>query len=117
MSKIIKQFLMTAAVCLMTSSAFASSVKISVDEYLPTNFEFIFKIKSEKFSNVKVDCQGFINNVEVQFLNGDKDILVLDIGECEDIHGKIITSLQENDDACLMIDFDKRWYDVKSTCN
>lgn len=114
MSKLIKFFL----VLLISTLSFGQSVKIDVEDYFQAdeNFEFIFEIKNHDYKKIIVDCQGFINNIGIELENGYKDILVLDIGECEDIHSKIVVSLQENDDACLMIDFDKRWYDVKSSC-
>lgn len=113
MSKLIKLFL----VLLITTASFGQSVKIDVQEYLQTDMEFIFEIKSSDYKKVIVDCQGFINNVNIELENGYKDILVLDIGECEDIHEKIVTNLSKEDSSCLKIDFEKRWYDVTPSCD
>lgn len=115
MSKLIKFFL----VLLISTLSFGQSVKIDVEDYFQAdeNFEFIFEIKNHDYKKIIVDCQGFINNIGIELENGYKDILVLDIGECEDIHTKIMTNLTKEDSSCLKIDFDKRWYAVTPTCD
>lgn len=112
MSKLIKLLVLV----FISTMSLAQSVKIEIEEYLQTDFEFIFEIKNQNFKKVVVDCQGFINNVNIELENGHKDILVLDVFECEEIHEMIVTNLSEKDSACLKIDFEKRWYGVTPSC-
>lgn len=98
-------------------SIFAQTAKVNVEDYLSTDMEFIFEIQSHEYNKVILDCQGFINNVNLEFQDGSKQLMVLDIGECEDIHSKIVTGLQKDAGACLKLDFDRRAYRVDSSCD
>ena len=96
----------------------ASPLHIQVEEYLPTDMDFIFEISNENFDKVTLDCQGFINSVGLQGHNGEKEMMVLDIGECEDIHAGIVRGLQNDRPVCLSLDLDYRAYRVsEQECN
>ncbi len=98
-------------------STFADTAEINVEDYLSTDMEFIFEIQNHAYSKVILDCQGFINNVNIQYTDGSSQLMVLDIGECEDIHSQIVTGLEKESGACLKLDFDRRAYRVDSTCD
>ncbi len=76
--------------------------------------DFIFIIENNYFERVTLDCQGFINGVYLKHHNGSEQTLVLDIGECEDIHRKIITNLRNDSPSCLFVDLERRRYDLSS---
>jgi len=113
MRKLIGLLLLTLSI-----SINASTLDIQVEDYLETDFDFMFEIENKNFNKVVLDCQSFINGVN---LYGDKDehaVLVLDIGECEDIHFAIIEGMKNSSPVCLSLDFDNRAYKVSEDfCN
>jgi len=103
---------------LFVSLTQASTLDVQVENYINTDFDYMFEIKNKNFKKVVLDCQSFINGVN---LYGDQDehaVLVLDIGECEHIHFSIIEAMEKESPVCLSLDFDNRAYQVKEDfCN
>ncbi len=101
-------------VVFLSTSIFADTHYIDVEKYLSTDMDFIFEIENEYFDKVKLDCQGFINGVYMKHHNGHEQTLVLDIGECEDIHRKIVTNIRNSKSSCLFVDLERRKYSLTS---
>ncbi|WP_155897213.1 hypothetical protein [Bacteriovorax sp. BSW11_IV] len=98
---------------LLSTNAFAAGLNLKVDDYRPTDFEYMFEIQNSKFSKVILDCQSFIN--EVRFYQDSSTVLgsfMLDIQECEDIHFSIVELKEKGKTSCLRLDFDNQTYDV-----
>lgn len=98
---------------LFAGNAFSYDLNVKVDEYSPTDFEYMFKISNQSYSKIILDCQSFIN--EIRFYNKDETLLgnfMLDIQECEDIHFSILELKNEGKKSCLKLDFDRAAYAV-----
>ena len=96
-----------------TLSTHASTLDIQVEDYLDTDFDFMFEIQNKNFERVILDCQSFINGVNLYNEDGDHAVLVLDIGECEDIHFAIVDGIKNDGPVCLSLDFNNRAYKVR----
>jgi hypothetical protein len=102
----------------LSISVSASTLDIQVENYLETDFDFMFEIQNKNFDKVVLDCQSFINGVNLYGEGGEHAVLVLDIGECEDIHFSIIEGMQNDSPVCLSLDFNNRAYKVSEDfCN
>lgn len=97
---------------LFSLSTLAQVQSIQVEEYLSTDMDFIFEISNKNYEKVVLDCQGFINGVNLYDHHGRHDLLILDIGECEDIHVQIVQGLEKEAPVCLKVDLDRRAYQV-----
>jgi hypothetical protein len=103
---------------LLSAQVFAAPVKVDVEEYLPTNLDFMFIIKNKSFKKIVLDCQSFINGVNFLSHDDQKEIFMLDYGQCEDIHTQIYQAKKETGKACLMLEFEMGIYKVTNqACN
>ncbi len=109
--RLIKQLITSA---ILVQSVYSQVYHIDVEEFKRTDMEYIFEIVNRDFEKVTVDCQGFINMVALEHYSGDKENLILDVTECEDILFKIYENTLENIPSCLMTNLDQRRYSVTS---
>jgi hypothetical protein len=65
--------------------------------------DYMFLIKSEGYDKVILDCQSFINGLNL-FKNDEKKVFTLpSYGHCISIHKQILTNVKEESPSCIKI--------------
>jgi hypothetical protein len=78
--------------------------KTPVLDYLSTDMDYIFEIKTTKFEKVTLDCQSFFNGINF-YENGEvKHNIYLEMFECEEMNQFFKDSKAENLPVCLGLD-------------
>jgi hypothetical protein len=75
-----------------------------VQDYVPTDMDFIFEVKTNKFEKVILDCQSFITGMDF-FEDGKvKYNVYLDMFQCEEMHNFLADSKRDNLPVCIGLD-------------
>lgn len=97
---------------LSLTSVFAYDIQI--ENYYRTNMDYIFVIEDHNYERITLDCQGFINNVKIEQLNGTVDFFQLGYGECGEIHNQIMKNIANKLPVCLQLYMDSSSWRVKN---
>ncbi len=78
--------------------------KMSMLDFLSTDMDYVFEVKTTKFDKVILDCQSFITGMS--FSNGgvEKSNIFLDIYECGEVMTYLEESKRDNLPVCLGLD-------------
>ena len=78
--------------------------RMPMQDFLTTDMDYIFEVKTNKFDKVILDCQSFITGMS--FSNGgvEKSNIFLDIVECGEVLTFLEESKRDNLPVCIGLD-------------
>ncbi|MFG1500825.1 hypothetical protein ABMA70_11525 [Halobacteriovorax sp. XZX-3] len=99
MNKIILATLLS----MLSWSAFSAVKTIDVEAYFKTDMDFMFSIKNKNYDKVILDCQGFINGLNLYSTRGHDIFTLPGYGHCMAIHNEIIKNINDEKSSCLVL--------------
>ncbi|EPZ49798.1 hypothetical protein M902_0454 [Bacteriovorax sp. BAL6_X] len=99
MNKIILALILT----ILSWSALAGVKTIEVEAYFKTDMDFMFSIKNKRYDKVILDCQGFINGLNLYSSRGHDIFTLPGYGHCMAIHNEIIKNIKNEKKSCLVL--------------
>ncbi|MEH0862032.1 hypothetical protein [Halobacteriovorax sp. DPLXC-1] len=98
-----KKILLALTLGLMAWTASAGITTIDVESYHRTDMDFMFLIKNKKYDKIVLDCQGFINGLNLYSTRGHDIFTLPGYGHCMAIHNEIIKNIKAKKSSCLAI--------------
>lgn len=98
-----KKITLALIVTVLSWSAQAQILKIDVESYLRTDMDFMFSIKNKAYDKIILDCQGFINGLNLYSSRGHDIFTIPGYGECIAIHETIVKNIENKKKSCLAI--------------
>lgn len=78
--------------------------KMPMVDYLQTDMDYVFEIKTTKFDKVILDCQSFITGISFSNEGVMKHNIYLDMFECEDMVNFFNESKRDSLPVCIGVD-------------
>jgi hypothetical protein len=88
----------------ITATSASEQYFVSVDDFIDTEFEAMFEIKSAEHEKVILDCQSFFAGINIYNQSGILYNQTMDHGQCYELTSFIKTSMQQNRPVCIEID-------------
>lgn len=79
-------------------------VKTPVQDFVQTDMEFIFEIKTAKFEKITLDCQSFFNGMNFYEKGEVKTNIHLSSGLCNEMYDFFATAKVEKTPVCIGLD-------------
>lgn len=98
-----KRIVLALTLGLMAWTASAGIVTIDVESYHRTDMDFMFLIKNKKYDKIVLDCQGFINGLNLYSTRGHDIFTLPGYGHCMALHNEIIKNIKAKKDSCIAI--------------
>ncbi len=98
-----KKITLALLLTLMSFTTQAGIIAIDVESYHRTDMDFMFIIKNKSYDKVVLDCQGFINALNLYSTRGHDIFTIPGYGQCMAIHNEIIKNIRVKKDSCVAI--------------
>ena len=107
-----KMILMVGLLMSITTVSAGEMVRMPMQDFLPTDMDYMFEVKTTKFDKVILDCQSFITGIS--FSNGGvvKSNIFLDIYMCEDLKNFLEESKREDLPVCIGLDHENQELEI-----
>lgn len=90
-------------VCLFASSYLKADliVKMPIKEYLTTEMDMVYELKTDHYQKITLDCLGFVKGLRFYHNNTEERLVYMDEDLCEETNQYLSTSFQTNEPVCM----------------
>lgn len=94
--------LLVGNICLAENVAY-----LPVKDYLPTNLDYVYELKVDKYDKVVLDCLGFIKGMNFYVGKKIDRNITMDEDMCIEIHEFLKSSKETRVPICLELNLDE----------
>lgn len=81
--------------------------KMPVNDYLRTDLDFVYEVKTDKYDKILLDCQGFVKGMRFYYNNQEERLVYMDEDLCEEVNQFLQTSKDSKQPVCLELNADE----------
>jgi hypothetical protein len=80
--------------------------RMPVKDYVQTNFDFMYEIKTDNYQKIVLDCQGFIKGMRFYYNDQEERLIYMDEEVCDEANKFLSDSKVNGEPVCLELDAD-----------
>lgn len=86
-------------------NAYAEPIfRMPVKDYVPTELEFMYELKTDNYDKVMLDCMGFIKGMRFYYNGAEERLVYMEEEVCDEVNNYLQTSKDNNEPVCLELD-------------
>lgn len=86
--------------------------RMAMKDYLPTEFDEMYEIKTDAYKKVILDCQGFFKGVYFYRENKISLQVYMEEDDCKTLNQYFTDAKKQHQEICLELDADAKYLDV-----
>jgi hypothetical protein len=75
--------------------------RMPVIDYVKTDFDYMYEIKTDKYQKIILDCQGFIMGMNFYSVNQLERKIVMDEELCQEVNSYLGDAKKNGDPVCM----------------